>query len=417
MQGGQVRNAREEGMNPGPGCAAGCAGILGPVDRRTFLRRLAAIGVVASPAVAALAGFVRDARASAVQWREVEFYEKLANKEILCHVCPFDCHLYDQEMCRCRTRTNIGGKLMTPAWNNPCIIRRDPVEKLPLNHFLPGEEQVSLAVGGCMLRCLYCQNWQQSQTRPQDLKNFDCTSEDAVGGVLKQNAEGAEKRCRTIGFTYTEPIAWLEYAKAVGMHAKSRDVKVVMATSMFFREKAVRDACKYVTAFAAALKGWGDLFYNKVIGTRDPKESKGDFKSVLRALEVVKEEGVWMEITNLVVPTYNDDMSAVKEMCAWIVKNLGTGVPLHFGRFVPEFKLKNLPRTPVATLDEARQTALDAGIKYVYTSNIAPHTGNNTYCPRCGTKIISRLGFKILMNDLKDGACPKCGEKVPGIWS
>ncbi len=414
-----MRNAGEEGLGSEAGACGGCGAAWKPLGRRGFLKRLAALaaGAAASPAISALMGFARSASASPAGWLEVEFYEKLKNNEILCHVCPFDCHLFDQEMCRCRTRTNLGGKLLTPAWNNPCIIRRDPIEKMPLNHFLPGEEQVSLAVGGCMLRCLYCQNWQQSQSMPQNLKNFACTPEDAVSGVLKQTPEDGAKKCRTIGFTYTEPIAWLEYAKAVGLHAKSRNVRVAMATSMFFKEKALRDACKYVTAFAAALKGWGELFYNKVIGTRDPKEERGDFKAVLKALEVVKEEGVWMEITNLVVPTYNDDMAGVKEMCGWIAKNLGTSVPLHFGRFVPEFKLKNLPRTPVETLDEARKIALDAGIKYVYTSNIAPHTGNNTYCPKCGEKIISRLGFKILSNGLRDGACPKCGEKVPGVWS
>jgi pyruvate formate lyase activating enzyme len=391
------------------------------LDRRRFLALagLGGAGALASPALGALLGWMKEAAASPVRWREAEFYKRLPNKEILCYVCPFDCHLFEDEMCRCRTRTNIGGKLMTPAWENPCIIRVDPVEKMPLNHFLPGEEQVSVAVGGCMLRCLYCQNWQQSQRRPQTLRNFNCTASEAVGGVLRRGENpGADgKPCRTIGFTYTEPIAWLEYAKAVGTYAKKKKVRVVMASSMFFKEKALRDTCRYVDAFAAALKGWGDLFYHKVVGTRDPAEKHGDFKAVLRALEVAREEGVWMEITNLLVPTYNDDMKKIRQMCRWIVKNLGADVPLHFGRFVPEFKLKNLPRTPVATLEEARNIGLEEGIRFVYTSNIAPHVGNNTYCPRCGAKVVSRLGFKILSNCLKDGACPKCGETFPGIWS
>jgi pyruvate formate lyase activating enzyme len=389
--------------------------------RRDFLKRLglAAGAVAASPALSALLDWQRKAAASPVEWREVEFYERLPNKEIRCTVCPFDCHLFEDEMCRCRTRTNVGGRLLTPAWNNPCIIRRDPIEKMPLNHFLCNEEQVSVAVGGCMLRCLYCQNWQQSQRRPQNLKNFRCTPEDAVLGVKKlgHSTKAGAKTCRTIGFTYTEPLAWLEYAKAVGLHAHEKGVRVVMASSMFFQEKALRDTCRFVDAFAAALKGWGDLFYHKVIGTRDPAEKHGDFHAVLRALEVVKEEGRWMEITNLIIPTYNDDIKKIAEMCRWIVKNLGTDVPLHFGRFVPEFKLRNLPRTPVAILDDARKIALDAGIRFVYTSNIAPHIGNNTYCPKCGAKIISRLGFRVLQNCLQNGACPKCGEKIPGVWN
>ena len=271
-----------------------------------------------------------------------------------------------------------------------------------------------------MLRCLYCQNWQHSQARPHKLKVIDCDAATAVGGVLAQKdrqvKDPAAKPCRTIGFTYTEPGASLEYVKAVCQAAREQKVKTAIATAMFYNEHVIRDICRYVDGIAAALKGWSGLFYNKVVGTRSPADGKDDFKSVLRAIEVARESGVWLEITNLIVPTYNDNLSDISEMAKWIVKAVGENTPLHLARFVPEYKLKNLPPTPVQTLTDARKAAQDAGLKFVYCSNVAPHEGNNTYCPKCGKALVQRVGFKILSNDLKDGACPHCGEKIPGIF-
>ncbi|MHC5038301.1 MAG: AmmeMemoRadiSam system radical SAM enzyme [Planctomycetota bacterium] len=394
------------------------------ISRRGFFRRVgraAGTAALASPAMQVLLSLEEAWAEESRGWIEGHFYEKLPGKRVKCVVCPFDCLLYDGETCRCRTRTNVGGVLLNPAWNNPCIIRMDPIEKMPLNHFLPGEENISLAVGGCMLRCLYCQNWQQSQSRPHKLKTFDCDAEKAVAGVLAQKDRHVKnkdtKRCRTVGFTYTEPGASLEYVKAVCTEAKAKGVKTVVATAMFYNEHVMKDICTYTDGLAVALKGWSDLFYNKVVGTRDPAEGKNDFKAVLKAIETAKSCGVWMEITNLLVPTYNDNMKDITAMAKWMVKNLGPEVPLHFGRFVPEFKLRNLPRTPVQTLTDARNAALDAGLKYVYCSNVAPHQGNNTICPKCKKTLIERVGFKILKNDVRKGACSHCQEKIPGVFA
>jgi len=394
------------------------------MSRRGFFRllgRAAGTAALASPAMQALFGLEEAwAGDDTSGWVESLFYERLPGKKVRCYVCPFDCILDDGDTCRCRTRTNVGGKLLNPAWNNPCIIRLDPIEKMPMNHFLPGEESVSLAVGGCMLRCLYCQNWQQSQSRPHKLKTFDCDARKAVEGVLAQKDRHVEdreaKRVRTIGFTYTEPGATLEYVKAVCKHAKAKGVRTVMATAMFYNKHVMRDICTYTDGIAAALKGWSDLFYHKVVGTRDPAEGYNDFGAVLEALVTARECGTWIEITNLLIPTYNDDLKDIAAMARWIAKNLGEDTPLHFGRFVPEFKLKNLPRTPVQTLTDARNAALDAGLKFVYCSNVAPHDGNNTYCPKCKKPLVQRVGFKILSNMIKDGKCASCGEPIPGVF-
>jgi pyruvate formate lyase activating enzyme len=204
--------------------------------------------------------------------------------------------------------------------------------------------------------------------------------------------------------------------KAVCERARSEGVHTALASAMFYNEHVMRDICRYTDGIAAALKGWSDLFYHKVVGTRDPADGHNDFGAVLKALEVARECGTWMEITNLIVPTYNDDLKEIAAMAAWIAKNLGEEVPLHFGRFVPEFKLKNLPPTPIQTLTDARKAAQDAGLKFVYCSNVAPHEGNNTYCPSCDAVLVQRVGFKILENRLKDGRCPACGTAIPGFY-
>jgi pyruvate formate lyase activating enzyme len=253
------------------------------------------------------------------------------------------------------------------------------------------------------------------------LKTFDCDANKAVAGVLAQTERHVKdkeaKRVRTVGFTYTEPGASLEYVKAVCTEAKKKGIKTVVATAMFYNEHVVRDICTWADGLAVALKGWSDLFYHKVVGTRDPADGKNDFAAVLKAIETARECGTWMEITNLLVPSYNDDIKDITAMAKWIVKNLGDDVPIHFGRFVPEFKLKNLPRTPVQTLTDARNAALDAGMKFVYCSNVAPHEGNSTYCPGCKKPLVQRVGFKILENGIDRGKCRHCGEKIPGVFA
>ncbi len=290
---------------------------------------------------------------------------------------------------------------MTMAYGNPCIISLDPIEKLPLHHFLPGARTLSLATAGCNLRCLYCQNWQQSQVRPDQLRNFNLPPAEAVRKAKEQNIP-------VIAYTYTEPVVFWEYVMDISEQAKAEGLKNVVATALFMTREPLREWCKVTDAFAVALKGFNDEFYQKVVGA--------PLKPVLDALVTVKSEGVWLELVTLIVPTLNDDMKQIREMCLWIRRHLGPQVPLHFGRFVPEYKLRNLPRTPVPTLEQCRAIALDVGLQFVYLFNVAPHDANHTYCPKCHKAVVRRLGFKVTHNGLQRGVCPQCRTRLPGLW-
>ncbi|MHC4091929.1 MAG: AmmeMemoRadiSam system radical SAM enzyme [Planctomycetota bacterium] len=371
------------------------------MERRGFLARVGQWG-----AGACLACASERAWASVPQggWqREIDFYDQLPGKRIQCHVCPLDCLLNDGETCFCRTRTNVGGRLYTRAFENPCILRIDAIEKMPLNHFNPGTKTLTIGVGGCNVRCVYCQNWEQSQNKPDDLKTFALTARDAVEAARKKGID-------TIAFNYTEPIAFLEYAKDVAVAAKQAEMKVVVASAAFVEPEPLLDFARYVDAFVISLKGFSEEFYKRALGIR--------LEPVLRAIATLKSRtDCWLELINLVVPTYNDDLGEIRRMCGWIRREVGPLTPLHFARFVPMYKLANLPRTPVQTLERACEIARQVGLKYVYTSNIAPHDGSNTYCHKCRSSAIQRLGFKVLANELAQGQCPKCHYRLPGVWA
>lgn len=334
--------------------------------------------------------------------REVDHYTQLPGNRIKCFVCPLHCELNDGETCFCRTRTNVGGKLFTRAYENPCLLRVDPIEKLPLNHFYPGSSALTIATGGCNVRCLYCQNWQHSQKKPDELKTFELTPRDAVALARK-------KKVKTIAFGYTEPVAFMEYARDIAVLAKRARLKVAVATAAFVDPDPLLDLARYVDAFVVALKGFNEDFYHRVLGIQ--------LAPVLTAIETLaKRSNCWLELVNLLVPTYNDDPEQIRAMVAWIHSHVGDDVPVHFERFVPEYRLANLPRTPVQTLEAACAAGRAAGLRYVYTSNIAPHEGCNTMCASCQTTVIERLGFKVLSNGLKRGVCPECRQKLPGVW-
>ena len=335
--------------------------------------------------------------------REIDFYDQLPGRKIQCFVCPLHCVLLDGQTCFCRTRTNVGGKLFTRAYDNPCLIEVDPIEKLPLNHFRPASKALTIGVGGCNLRCIYCQNWHESQKRPEELKTYELTAHQVVAAARK-------KKLDTIAFGYTEPVAFLEYAKDIAMASKKANLKVVVATAAYIDPEPLLDFAQYVDAFVISLKGFSEDFYHRAMGVT--------LAPVLTAIETLKTKTkCWIELVNLIVPTYNDDLTQIRRMAEWVYTRLGDDVPLHFSRFVPMYRLTNLPRTPVQTLEAARAAARQVGLRHVYTSNVAPHEGTNTFCPRCGTPVIQRLGFKILDNSLKRGTCPKCRNKLPGVWT
>lgn len=318
-----------------------------------------------------------------------------------CQVCPTACIVKPGELSACHTRLIHNDKLYTIAYGNPCSVHVDPIEKKPLFHFLPSTKSYSIATAGCNLACLNCQNWEISQVSPRETSNKDMMPEKVVSNCI-------ENKCPSISYTYSEPVAYYEYCYETAKIAQLKGIKNVLVSAGYINEVPLRNLAKYIDAANINLKSFSNEIYEMLNGgTLDP---------VLRTLKVLKEEGVWLEITNLVVPTWTDDMDMIKKMCDWLVQNGFRETPLHFNRFFPLYKLKNLSPTPASVLEKARDIAHRAGISYVYIGNIPGSTGENTYCPKCKKLIIERKGFTILQNDLISGGCKYCKHPVPGKW-
>ncbi len=323
------------------------------------------------------------------------------SKIVQCELCPNGCVLDVNDVSRCRTRINKNGTLYSLVYGKPCAVHIDPIEKKPFSHFLPGTTAFSIATAGCVLQCKFCQNWQISQARPEDTDTYDLPPDKVVQNAIFY-------KCRSISYTYTEPTVFYEYMYDTAIIAKKKGVKNTMHSCGYINEKPLRKLTKYMDAANIDLKGFSEDFY--------AKNCNGSLKPVLNSLIVLKQENVWLEITNLVIPTLNDDIKQIKDMCKWIIKNLGSDVPIHFSRFFPHYKLMNLPPTPLETLIQARKTAMDVGLKFVYIGNIR-HEAESTYCPECKKILIERIGYFIKQNNIKNGKCGFCGNRIPGVWS
>jgi pyruvate formate lyase activating enzyme len=320
---------------------------------------------------------------------------------VRCNLCPHHCIIADGERGTCRVRENRGGKLYSIVYGNPCSVHIDPIEKKPLYHFLPTIPAFSLATAGCNLRCLYCQNWSISQVPPEDTQNYDFPPE-----VLVQLAVGGN--APVIAYTYSEPIIFYEYMVETARIAREAGLRNVVISAGFINREPLVELCGLVDAIKIDLKGYDEDFYREVCG--------GELAPVLQTLETIYESGTHLEIVNLVVPTLNDSMEQLRALSRWVARDLSPDIPLHFSRFHPDYKLANLPATPTETLDEARQIAMEEGIRFAYVGNLPGHPGNNTYCPNCGGALVVRQGFSVLEYHLLDGVCEYCGTSIPGVW-
>jgi len=332
---------------------------------------------------------------------ETLFYRKLDGRRVQCTTCPNRCTLANREISFCRGRINLDGVLYDIAYNNPCSLHFDPIEKGPLYHFLPGTTSVAVGTAGCNLRCIYCQNWQISQKGPCQTDNLALDAAALVGS-------GSERMCRAVTFTYTEPLVAYRYTIEGAEKAHETGMLATVSTAAYIEEAPLREWCRYIDAFSISLKGPDDAFYERVCGAR--------MEPVRRAIEIIRAAGVWLELALLIVPGMNDDKRSIREMCEWICGSIGTDVPVHFLRFTPAYKVQNLPPTPVRTIATAREMGMESGLKYVYAGNMPAHVGNNTYCTQCGSPLIERVGFRILRNRIENGRCPDCGETIPGKW-
>jgi len=373
------------------------------MNRRSFLRGAAGAGLALGGGLPAAGRRLAAAAAGPNLSRvEARYYIKLPDREIECRLCPKLCRLGDKERGYCGVRENIGGTYYTLVYGKACCLNIDPIEKTPFYHVLPGTQALSLATAGCNVNCKFCQNWEISQARPEQIDAFDLAPEAAA-------ARAVVSRCPSIAYTYSEPTVFFEYMYDTAVQARRKGVRSVVVTGGHINPEPLTDLLEVVDAVKVDLKGFTEPFYAEYV--------RGSLKPVLETIRTVARSKVWLEIVYLIIPTLNDRMDVIRDMCRWIRDEAGDRVPLHFSRFHPMYLVKNLPPTPVSTLEAARRVALEEGLRFVYVGNIPGHEGENTFCPGCGKEVIARVGYSVDAGRLKKGKCATCGTPIPGIWA
>lgn len=318
-----------------------------------------------------------------------------------CDLCPKRCLIEPGQSGECRIRVNLDGDLVAVTYGHPCSVNVDPVEKKPLFHFLPGTGILSIATVGCNLHCKNCQNWEISQANPEDRRAYSLPP-DQISAVAKKH------RCRSIAYTYSDPVVYYEYALDCSVRAKEEGIRNALVTAGYLNAEPWKELCRHVDAANIDLKALSDSFYRDICGAT--------LQPVLNSLVTAKSMGVWVEVTNLVIPTLNDSDDAIETLCRWVVQNLGKETPIHFSRFFPQHRMQNLPPTPARTLENARKIAKAEGLHHVYVGNLISQEGESTFCPSCGNLLVQRRRYTILENNLSGNRCPSCGTEVAGLW-
>ena len=377
------------------------------ISKRQFVKyTLAGIGGIACTPLTSLFGknpvsTMANPPEKLWKWSREAMYYTTTPRGLKCLRCPNECTIKEGELGDCHNHLNHNGKLYTIAYGNPCAVHIDPIEKKPLLHFLPESTAFSIATAGCNLACLNCQNWSISQKSPRETRNFDLMPDKVIEAAI-------ESDCESIAYTYSEPITFFEYTYDTAILARNAGIKNVLVSAGYVNEEPIRKLASVIDAANIDLKSFKDSIYLKL--------NAGKLEPVLRTLKILNEEGVWLEITNLIVPGWTDDFDMIKEMCDWLYKNGFADNPLHFSRFQPLYKLTQLPPTPLSTLVKAREIALDAGIKYVYIGNIPGTEAENTICPNCNKTLMKRRGYRIMSNHVINGKCEYCSEPIAGVW-
>ncbi|MDJ0912250.1 MAG: AmmeMemoRadiSam system radical SAM enzyme [Desulfobacterales bacterium] len=347
--------------------------------------------------------FKGGAPATLWKWSHEGFmYKKLQDQKVVCLICPNRCILAPGDRSACRSKVNMDGTLYSLAYGNPCAIHNDPVEKKPLFHFIPRSRAFSIATTGCNLRCLNCQNWEISQAKPEEVRNFELFPPDVIKAARRSEAV-------SIAYTYSEAITYFEYMIDTARQARAAQINNLLISNGYINRKPLLELCQVLDAANINLKSFQDDIYRKLNG--------GRLTPVLNTLKTLHAQGVHFEITTLAVPGYVDDDEMIKQMCQWILTNLGPDYPLHFSRFFPRYKLNRLPPTPVSTLTKLRELALQEGIRYVYVGNVPTHEGNNTYCHACGKLLVERMGYYIPTYNMDGNHCKFCRQRIPGRWT
>ena len=337
------------------------------------------------------------------------YWHKLEDGRIQCDLCPRFCKLHAGQRGLCFVRANEDDQIVLTSYGRSSGFCVDPIEKKPLNHFLPGTPVLSFGTAGCNLACKFCQNWDMSKSREMDTL-MDHASPETLARVAK------ELGCRSVAYTYNDPVIFMEYAIDTAKACREVGIKSVAVTAGYITPEPRAEFFKWMDAANVDLKGFTEDFYYKICG--------GHLDPVLDSLKYIKHEtDCWLEITTLLIPGENDSVEEIDAMTQWGVKELGPDVPWHFTAFHPDWKMMDYPSTPASTLTRAREIALKNGLHYVYTGNVHDEAGGSTYCHSCGHKLIGRDWYVITDWQLDHGKCPKCGtacagvfEEKPGDW-
>ncbi len=335
---------------------------------------------------------------------EERFYQKTFVHEALylkCQLCAQNCSIRQGKRGICKARINIDGKLKSLVYGRPVAIHVDPIEKKPFYHFLAGQTAYSLATAGCPLSCKFCQNWQISQARPEDYQIPYRSPQTIISDTKGRKAP-------IIAFTYNEPTVFIEYIVDIAKLARKSQIRSVLISCGFMNKAPLDELCSVLDAIKIDLKGFDNNFYKNVCNAK--------LKPVLESIKQVAKSTTHLEIVNLVVPTLNDSQKMLTELCKWVFGELGPDVPVHFTRFHPDYQMRNLPPTPIATLELAYEIAKQEGLHYPYIGNFPGHSGNHTYCPKCKKVVISRTGFFVMTKKIKNGRCTYCNNPISGVW-
>ena len=332
-----------------------------------------------------------------------DFWKSLEDNRIECELCPRHCKLKSGQKGVCFVRENQDGAMILTAYGKTSGIGIDPIEKKPLNHFLPGSKILSFGTAGCNLTCKFCQNWDISKAKHTDILSTEISPREIVSLAIKHD-------CKSIAYTYNDPTIFLEFARDVSLIAHESNLKTVAVTAGYMNQSSREEFYSFIDGANVDLKSFSDSFYQRLAGAR--------LAPVLDTLEYIKEKtNCWLEITTLLIPGENDSELEIDKMTKWISQNLGNRVPIHFTAFHPDFKMKNINRTPLETLKKAQEIAKANGLKYVYTGNVHDLEGSSSYCYHCKATLIERNWFDINVRDLNfDGQCKKCEKYLDGVF-
>ena len=335
-------------------------------------------------------------------WHESDYYDKLSGSRVRCNICPRQCVVNDRERGHCGTKQNIGGRYYTLIYGQVAALNIDPIEKKPFFHFLPGTAALSLGTAGCNLHCRDCQNWEISQRRPEQVRSAHYSPELLVNLARR-------RRCTSLAYTYNEPTIFFTFMRDTARLGRSRGLRSVMVSNGYMRREPLLELTRVLDAIKIDLKSGTNDFYKKYCDAA--------LAPVQATIKRVHSVGKWLEVVYLVVPGLNDSRDTIARACDWLLKAAGPETPLHFSRFYPEYKLKNLPATPFDTLARCYQQACQAGLHYVYVGNVPQQQYQQTYCPQCRKVVIERDGFRVTGLNLAGGKCRFCARKIPGVWA